>query len=424
MTAGFVDATRLRPSTLAPPLSKSDAQRCLALAHALDDASIANAVHHARREALAEDIHVLDRALATLRRGIFPGDIDCKDGGAPFRIALTQAAVTPSAVISFHGSARLGARPHDALVASLERSLGPHGLTIVRGTPWPMRVSSPTRTGAPTFSISGAESSQYASSLLLGAATLSARERRPWSVAIQGEMASPGYLDMTLAWLGRAGFDVTRAEGVLSVSKGASPAIAPAVPGDWSSLGYLLVLAWKTRSSVSGVDPTARHPDAIIASLLEEIGLSVEVHDHVATVRGEATHGLVASAKRCPDAIPTLAALACVLPAPSRFDDVGILRHKESDRLSGTEGLVSAVGGTTHRDGDSLIVVPPKSPARHFHLDTHADHRMAMAATTLAALVEGTVELSDVACVKKSFPDFFAQVANVGITLVAGTPSA
>ncbi len=417
-----VDARKLHGGSLAPPLSKSDAQRSLALAHALGRPELRSFMTEARPHALSEDVHVLAHALETLREGRFPADIDCKDGGAPFRLALTQAAITKDVDVSFHGGARLGERPHASLFAAIEDALGPAGLTFELGSPWPIRVRGEGRTSEPRFRVSGKESSQYASSLLLGAACLAFRERRTWTVELTSEVASRGYLAMTIDWMGRAGLVVEERAHEIHVSYSESARPSPKVPGDWSSLGYLLVAAWKTGSVVENVDESADHPDRTIIENLRAVGLTVETVNGGTRVTGVPKKGLVATAEECPDAILTLAALAMVLPAPSRFDDVAILRVKESDRLAGVEALVAAAGGTTKHEGDSLVVTPPSAPRKTLVVDTQRDHRMAMAATTLALLLEGSVELSQAKCVEKSFPDFFAQIRKAGVTVTSDEP--
>jgi len=78
----------LRPS-LKPPLSKSDAQRALVLAEAL---GVPLETVVPADEELPRDVRVLQKGLEQLREQ--KADIDCHDGGAPFRFLLTQAALT------------------------------------------------------------------------------------------------------------------------------------------------------------------------------------------------------------------------------------------------------------------------------------------------------------------------------------------
>jgi 3-phosphoshikimate 1-carboxyvinyltransferase len=134
-------------------------------------------------------------------------------------------------------------------------------------------------------------------------------------------------------------------------------------------------------------------------------------------MEGQARSGLVASGKECPDLLPTLAALGCVLPGPSTLTDVGILRLKESDRLEGIQTLVAAYGGTTTLEGETLTLTPPKAPPAHFAMDSKGDHRLAMVSATLSILSGARLTLTGPECVEKSFPGFWRQVERAGVRL-------
>ena len=414
----LVDATALRPATLTPPPSKSDAQRALALAHAIGDPSSVE-LGADDDEALPDDVNVLRRGLDVLRtepqRDLL---VDCHDGGAPFRILVGQAAVTPGARVRFTGSARLAERPHQPLFQSLRAALAPAGLVLDEGAPWPLVVQGAGRASDPHFVISASDSSQFATSLLMAAAAQVVRERRAWTVDLRGPTASRGYLDLTLEWLARMGF-LTSTEGDrIRLSDRRAVSTTPQVPGDWSSLGYLLLAAWKTGGDVARVDVKAAHPDRAFVRIVEAAGLALEeMPGGGVALKGQLCAGVRASGSECPDLLPTLAALACVAPAPSTFTEVSILRHKESDRLEGICELVRAAGGTVVLDEDALTLTPGRVP-EHFVLSSRGDHRLAMSAATLAVLSAATLELEGPACVTKSFPTFWREMARVGVRVV------
>jgi 3-phosphoshikimate 1-carboxyvinyltransferase len=418
MSLLHVDPRHLVPARLVPPVSKSDAQRALVLAHLTGHWPLASLQAEAETD-LPADVRVLTRGVNALRQPAGPvRDVDCADGGAPFRILVTQAATTPGVKVRLTGTPRLGERPHGPLFESLRQALGPSGLTLTEGTPWPVEIHAPTTTGAPLFRVPGDQSSQYASSLLLGCAALFLREKRPWSVEILGTLTSAGYLELTVSWLRRFGFTVEQSPSRLAVTGYQALSAAPPLPGDWSSLGYLLLTAWRTGGGVERADPSSAHPDQAILRLIQPAGLTpVAGPDLTMRVEGQARDGLVASGKECPDLLPTLAALACVLPHPSTLTDVGILRVKESDRLDGIQTLVKAYGGTTRLEGETLTVTPPAAPPPHFAMDSRGDHRLAMVSATLAVLSGARLSLTGPECVEKSFPGFWRQMERAGVRL-------
>lgn len=420
-TVAHVDPSALTAARLTPPVSKSDAQRAMVLAHLTGTWPLPSLQSEPEAD-LPADVRVLKRGVDALRLPAGPvRDVDCADGGAPFRILVTQAATTPGAKVKLTGTPRLGERPHNALFTSLRETFGPAGLTLTEGSPWPVEIHAPTDTskGEPLFRVPGSQSSQYASSLLLGCAALFLRENRPWGVEIQGSLTSAGYLELTVAWLRRFGFTVKDGSSTLTVSAYRKPQAVPSCPGDWSSLGYLLLVAWKTGGTVERADTTHAHPDMAILRLLKQVGLRTVngPEAHTLRVEGQPTGGLNASGKECPDLLPTLAALACVLPKPSTLSDVGILRLKESDRLEGIRTLVSAFGGTTTLDGELLTVTPPATRPERFAMNSRDDHRLAMVSATLSVLSGVPLELTGPECVEKSFPGFWRQLARAGVRI-------
>ena len=381
---------------LTPPISKSDAQRALVLAR------IIGAPNPLPDEELPADVQVLRAGLDVLAAG--GAEIQCHDGGAPFRFLLTQAAVTRGAQVKLFGTPRLAERPHAALLEALQPAASRGSGTLLAE----VRALDPL---PESFTVSSDLSSQFASSLLLGAAAVAHRTQRPCTVRVEGSRVSDGYLQMTLRWLRAAGFEV-RGDSAFVVTW-VAPLPLPEIPGDWSSLGYLLLVAWSCDARVARLSDPALHPDGAIVAALSSVGLTVRDDGRVIG----ALHGnLNVSASRFPDSIPTLAALACLLPVPSRFSDCAILRGKESDRVDGITALAQAAGATVHQENDALTLTPPRQVAP-LVFDSRGDHRLAMAAGTLAAIAHVPLKLRGTACVKKSFPGFWRELARAGTSV-------
>ena len=164
------------------------------------------------------------------------------------------------------------------------------------------------------------------------------------------------------------------------------------------------------------MDLDAHHPDRAVVRLIEAAGLWLEAAGDGVRVRGELRRGLEANGAECPDLLPTLAALACVAPAESVFERVEVLRHKESDRVRGIIELVEASGGTARLElGDTRLRIRPGATRTPLVVDSRGDHRLAMAATTLAVLAGAPLRLADPECVNKSFPGFWSEVARAGV---------
>lgn len=313
------------------------------------------------------------------------------------------------------GTPRLGQRPRTGLIDSLTTALGAGGLRIAAGKPWPVEVTAPAK--LPTverFEVSGKETSQYVSALLLAACAQVKRHGQPCEVAWNSGLTSEGYVTLTVDWLKQVGFSVQAAAQSLRLEAWSPTRQTPVVPVDASGLGYLLLLAWRSGSAVRAYPLSRSHPDLAMENVLLEVGLQVErPAEGQLRVLGKAQRGLRADAAKAPDLMPTLAALACVLPEPSLLDNISILRRKESDRVEGIVAMVSAVGGCVEMQAEQLKILPPKK-CQPFEVDSRGDHRLAMSAACLSVLAAVPADISQPACVKKSFPGFWQQLAAIG----------
>ena len=417
MTALWVRRKTWKPCTLVPPLSKSDAQRAMVVASIWGLPSPVPQPGEEGHADLAGDIHIMAKGLAALAG---PGErlrIECKDGGVPLRFLLTQAALRPGSEVEFFGSARLAERPHEALLHALQQHLGPLGLHVSHHHPWPLVLRTPPALPkALHVEIEAQASSQFASSLLLGASRVAKASSQPSSVLLRGPLASPGYWDMTRKWLECSGFSVWEENRRIWVTVKAVPKQLPPIPGDWSSLGYLLLLSWASQNPVAGLSLGQGHPDEALWWHLQSLGLETGFQQGLAYVKGQPQGGLQVSALECPDAILGLVALACMLKEASRFEDIAVLRHKESDRVEAAKAMAEAFGASFTL-GDNHFVVKPGRRVRAFELEAKEDHRTAMSAATLAAMSGVPLKLWGPQCVEKSFPSFWRQLEATGVEL-------
>lgn len=377
----IVDATNLRPARLVPPPSKSDATRAFTLAWMLG-------LPPPRLRVTPTDVARLAAGLERLGTG---EPIDCGDGAAPFRILLALAASMPGRSC-FTGTPRLAARPHGPLFTAL--GLEPAGT-------WPLIVTG--REPRASYRVDCALSSQYASALTLAACHTVLVTGRPCEVALEGPVASRGYLDVTLRWARAAGFELEAARELIRVVKHAPVDALPPVPADWSSLGYLLLIALASGSEVE-LEGAGEHPDRAVL-------------EHVSAWKSG--RAVDADLSGTPDLGPTLAALA-LAGNGGALHNVEILRHKESDRLAAILELARAVGAHTELRGATLRL-GPAAATRTFTFDCRDDHRLTLTAISLACLLRCRAHLEHTSGVDKSFPGFFDQAAQLALLVIAGS---
>jgi 3-phosphoshikimate 1-carboxyvinyltransferase len=195
------------------------------------------------------------------------------------------------------------------------------------------------------------------------------------------------------------------------------------VPGDPSQAAFWTVGATIVPGSLVTVDRITLSPERLgFLGVLRRMGATIEVSDY-GNGTGSVTsytcllHGTVVEAAEIPslDEVPILAVAAAAALGSTRFRDVGELRVKESDRLSGTVELVAAFGGEASADGDDLVVEGVGGPLRPGTFDARGDHRMAMAAAIAGAACPAgrPSAISGWESVATSYPGFDADLTRL-----------
>jgi 3-phosphoshikimate 1-carboxyvinyltransferase len=116
-----------------------------------------------------------------------------------------------------------------------------------------------------------------------------------------------------------------------------------------------------------------------------------------------------------------LAVAAACAQGETRFEGVGELRVKESDRLAAVEAGLRVCGVETDSGEDWLAIQgragPPPGPAPGASVATQMDHRIAMSFLILGLAAQQPVTIDDSAMIDTSFPGFTAQMAELGAVL-------
>ena len=111
-----------------------------------------------------------------------------------------------------------------------------------------------------------------------------------------------------------------------------------------------------------------------------------------------------------PDVVPTLAAIAPFADSPTRIRKVGFIRHHESDRIVALATELRRLGAAVREFDDGLEIAP--SPLHPAAIETYDDHRIAMA-FAVAGLKTAGIRIRNPACVSKTYPDFFRDLAQL-----------
>lgn len=414
----FPPARRLE-GALRVPASKSATNRALVLAALSEtDVTLAGPLDsddtRALRRCLAQMGARIEEVPEGLRvggpLGLHPSSapvvLDARDSGTAARF-LTAIAGASSGAFRVTGSRRLRERPFGELVTAL-RALGADVLEEGEPGCLPLFVRGRSLSTAAVI-VDAARSSQFLSAvMLLGAAGESLE------VAAAGAIVSRPYADLTLESLEAFGHSV-EGDGPWRIRRGSRTPSRYEIPGDFSSAVPLLAAAGVCGGEIrlEGVTLTSSEADARAVPVLREMGLEVEAAPDGGGILARSRRGglrpVAALASDFPDSVPALAALAAFAPGESRFDGVGHLRWKESDRLAALAEVLTRAGAETIAAETSLLVRGGAVAGDLARLPTFGDHRIAMAAAILA-VGRGRLLIDDPDCVAKSYPRFFSDL--------------
>lgn len=326
-------------------------------------------------EAANRTLHVRGEGGRIPGGGTVPAPLELHVGNAGTAARFLAAMVTlGEGVYRLSGVPRMHERPQAELFQAL-RQLGYRLETPNDRLPAVIHGGGP-RAGHCTVAV--ASSSQFASALILSAS------RGGWDVAVEGANTEElPYVEMTRrlveAFPRRGGeFRIEPDASSGSYFWAAGQLFAP--PGTSPEQFAVGVAHWPTSGwQIDEAFPRFAFPPPVV-SRQRDLG----------------------------DSIMTAIALAPLGKAPVRFEDLGRLRVQECERVLALRTELGKCGADVEEQGDTLIVRP--SSLHGAEIETYRDHRMAMCFAVLGLRVPG-IRLRDPACVRKTFPNFFAKLA-------------
>jgi 3-phosphoshikimate 1-carboxyvinyltransferase len=276
--------------------------------------------------------------------------------------------------------------------------------------------------------VRGDVSSQFLTALLLALPLASAAG--PVAIAVDGELISKPYVEITLNLLARFGITVQR-EGFARFTIPAGSAYRTPgelhVEADASSASYFIALGAIAATSepvvIEGLGLDAIQGDIRFVEAAQAMGADVQGGPGRLTVRRGAwpLRAITLDCNHIPDAAMTLAVMALYAEGTTRLTNIASWRVKETDRIAAMAAELRKLGATVEEGADSIAVTAPAPGAwRPGVIHTYDDHRIAMC-LSLAAFnplvatpgTEVPVRILDPDCVAKTFPDYFAALFSV-----------
>ncbi len=275
-----------------------------------------------------------------------------------------------------------------------------HGPVVVRG---------PLKGG--TAEIDGADS-QPVSALLIAASLAEA----PTELIVHNPGEKP-WVEVTLHWLGRCGVEIANEDFARYRIPGRSRwgGFETTIPGDWSAAMYPIVaglICPESEVLITGIDPADVQGDKAVLDVLQDMGADIEITDDGVVARSSELKGRQIDCNDFIDQFMLLAVIGALAQGETALTGAEICRHKECDRITEMHNALTAMGADVEERPDGLVI--RRSNLHGAKLTSRADHRMVMTLAVAGLAATGTTIISNVECVKKTFPSFVRQMAGIG----------
>ena len=263
------------------------------------------------------------------------------------------------------------------------------------------------------------KSSQFLSALLISGCL----SKEDLHICIEGSHGM-AYIRMTMDMMAQFGVHVKQVsdkEYVIPAGQ-TYKAMDYQIEPDASAAAYFWAIA-----AVLGISVTVAHThfaslqgDVEFARILEKMGCTVEDTTEGIRVTGPQNgilKGIDVDMKTCSDQAITLAAISPFADGPVRISGISHIRLQESDRIAAIVENLTALGVHVEEEQDGVVIYPqtPKgltSEGLSLHhlqpavIQTHDDHRLAMAFAVTGLRCPG-VTILDPLCCRKTFENYF-----------------
>jgi 3-phosphoshikimate 1-carboxyvinyltransferase len=354
------------------------------------------------------DVHTVKTSSSTIKSKIF----SVGESGTTLRFLLPLLALhTRQAKVN--GKGTLVGRPNAQLCAALRRQ----GMDI-RGAgekeSVPIVFNGGELKGGRVL-VDGSLSSQFISALLIALPTLNINSRL---ILTGKDLVSLDYIQMTTEILTQAGITVKRLSQREYLIKGGQVFKGLKnfyVPSDYGLAAFPMAAAALLPSQVilqGNLDEGLIQSDGHILEFLVAMGVSFEKTSRTIKMKGPfALKGGVFSLKNCPDLVPIMSVLALFARGKTKLVGIQHARAKESDRISDLRKELLKVGANVTETSDALTIYPRATYKNGQELNSHHDHRLAMAFTVLGLKIGCRVK--GIESSHKSYPNFVNDIKSL-----------
>jgi len=330
--------------------------------------------------------------------------LNCGESGLAIRMFSPIAALFP-AEITMVGANSLKKRP----MRMIEEALNQLGVKCTSTDGFlPLTIQGPISGGY--CEIDGSVSSQLLTGLLMALPLASGDSE----IKVNNLKSKP-YIDMTIQILKSFGISIKNTGYNLFHIPGNQKYVPGnyTVEGDWSGAAFLLAAgAINGELTIKGIRSGSKQSDMAVVSALQMAGAHMTIKDNQIEISKSELKAFEFDATECPDLFPPLVALAAYCEGVSSIKGVSRLIYKESDRAKALSQEFSKMNIKIEIKDDVMFITGGE--VKGAHVESHEDHRIAMALSIAALGATGNVYIRDSQCIGKSYPEFYNDIRNLG----------
>lgn len=336
--------------------------------------------------------------------------IDANESGSTIRFMI-PIALAYDAPITFTGKNHLCKRPLDTFFEIFDNQ----GIEYSRGEDYlPLKVNGGLKPGE--FNIRGDISSQFITGLLYALPLLNGDS----VINITTNLESKGYVDLTLDMLNRFGIQIENVEYKSFKIKG-NQSYKPAdytIEGDFSQSAFFLVAdTLGADIMLHAMNKDSHQGDKKIIQDIIDLGGKITFDDDKLKAYPVQTKGCVIDFAQSPDLGPALTVLAALSSGVTEFVNAARLRIKECDRITCMKDELTKLGAKIEEKPDGMVITGVDKLTGGV-VDSHNDHRVAMAIAMASLKATGDIKILNAACVSKSYPNFWEIFESIGGNVV------
>ncbi len=385
--------------------------------NSFDDLAAIEMIQH-----LGATVTTLDNGtLLITSNGVQPkkAQLNCGESGLGIRMFTPIAALSHQS-IQINGKGSLLSRPmhfFDEVLPML------HVQIVSTNGHLPIQIQGPLV--PKNITIDGGLSSQFLTGLLMAYGAAKADQT---TITVQ-QLKSKPYIDLTIKVMEAFGMQVQHNNYETFQFKQINPKQIPEnlvyqVEGDLSGAAVLLVAGAVAGSIVvKGLDVFSTQADKAILRALSDAGAGLSVQEGQIEVNALPLKAFHFDATDCPDLFPPLVALASFCEGTTVIEGVERLAHKESNRGLTLQKEFAKLGVTIQLQDNLMLISGLRQglqcqAIQSTEVQSHHDHRIAMAAAIAALNANGPVVIEAAEAINKSYPAYYEHLKQLGVEVI------